>query len=65
MSNNDIVNEVLSLSSKVDKELLIEYQEGDLQYWDFNNADDTFEMGIAVGYEMALEQVLHLLGANQ
>lgn len=64
MSNNDIVNEIVSLSSKIDKELLREYDEGNLEYWDGNNADDTFAMGISVGYEMALEQVLHLLGYN-
>lgn len=64
MSTEEIVKEVAALSNEGDRLLLEEYQEGTLEYWDGGNADDTFSLGISVGYEIALAEVMHILSVN-
>lgn len=40
-----------------DVELLRAYENGELEYWDSGNYDDCFEMGINVGYALALREL--------
>jgi len=37
------------LLNGVDDEMLEQYENGELQYWDSGNYDDAFEMGMSVG----------------
>lgn len=47
----------LTKLTEEDVELLRAYENGELEYWDSGNYDDCFEMGINVGYALALREL--------
>ena len=40
---------IKELISGVDDDMLEQYENGELEYWDSGNYDDAFEMGMSVG----------------
>jgi hypothetical protein len=50
-----------NLYGSVDEELLKEYDNDTLEYWDSGNFDDTFELGISVGCDSGSIRIAKIL----
>lgn len=56
-----LIEVLQGLVSQDDVEALLSYEEGELEYWDGGNADDTFALGVEVGYTMAVQEIIKII----